>query len=33
MPDFTKYCDYTENYPFTGVIFGKNAPVLEVELN
>ena len=33
MADFTKYTNYTENTSFSGVIFGGNAPVLEVELN
>lgn len=34
MPNFDVYTNgYTESYPYTGVIFGKDAPLLEVELN
>nr|DAO15483.1 MAG TPA: protein of unknown function (DUF4815) [Caudoviricetes sp.] len=33
MPDFSKYSNYSERKAFNGVVFGANAPVLEVELN
>lgn len=33
MADFTKYSNYNERESFSGVTFGANAPVLEVELN
>lgn len=33
MPDFSKYSNYTEQTAFSGIRFGANAPVLEVELN
>lgn len=33
MPDFGKYSNYTEQSAFSGVVFGAQAPVLEVELN
>ena len=33
MADFTKYSNYNEETSFSGVIFGANAPVLEVEMN
>ena len=33
MPDFSKYSNYNEQTSFSGVTFGANSPVLEVELN
>lgn len=33
MPDFTKYSNYNEKTSFSGVTFGANSPVLEVEQN
>lgn len=33
MPDFGKYTNYTDKTAFSGVVFGAQAPVLEVELN
>ena len=33
MADFNKYTNYSEKTSFDGVIFGANAPVLEVEMN
>lgn len=33
MPDFSKYSNYNEKTSFSGVTFGANSPVLEVELN
>lgn len=33
MPDFSKYSNYDEKTSFSGVTFGANAPVLEVEQN
>lgn len=33
MANFDKYSNYNENTSFSGVVFGANAPVLEVELN
>ncbi len=33
MPDFSKYSNYSEKTSFSGVTFGANAPVLEVEQN
>ena len=33
MADFTKYSNYNEETSFSGVTFGANAPVLEVEVN
>ena len=33
MADFTRYSNYSEETGFTSVVFGANAPVLEVELN
>ena len=33
MADFSRYSNYNEETGFTSVVFGANAPVLEVELN
>lgn len=33
MPDFGKYTNYSDKTAFSGVVFGAQAPVLEVELN
>lgn len=33
MGSFDKYSNYSENAPYTSVIFGADKPVLEVELN
>lgn len=33
MPDFSKYSNYDEKTSFSGVTFGANSPVLEVEQN
>lgn len=33
MPDFGKYTNFTPETAFSGVVFGAQAPVLEVELN
>lgn len=33
MPNFDKYSNYNENTGFQSVVFGAEAPVLEVELN
>ena len=33
MADFSRYSNYTEETAFSSVVFGANAPVLEVELN
>lgn len=33
MADFSKYSNYDEKSSFSSVVFGKNAPVLEVEMN
>ena len=33
MPDFSKLTNYAKNSGFSEVVFGAQAPVLEVELN
>lgn len=33
MPDFSKYSNYSEKESFSGVTYGANSPVLEVEQN
>ena len=33
MASFDKYSNYNENTSFSGVVFGSEKPVLEVELN
>lgn len=33
MPDFGKYTNYSEKTSFSGVVYGANSPVLEVEQN
>lgn len=33
MSDFTKYSNYSNNSGFSSIVFGANAPLLEVELN